>query len=269
MTTMRTMHHLAASGGTMMAKAVAATQNVYLLSEINPAAVRGVYFNPMDPFQQAVAQYAQSLGFDSRDIIQAFLNRLEPVERRVGEAGGYLVLRDHAHSDWVVGQPRGDSVLVEIVKRYYRHVPIVTLRNPVETYASLLRYGWQHGKSFDKFCSILRRFLDYFGEAPLFHYEDFVRDPDGVLQAMLTALELPYDPDWGARYPDIKLTGDSGRGRQEGAIRPLPMREISAEFRAEVMASDNYLALCQAYGYYRDPEEQRQARAAELAQTET
>lgn len=262
----RTIHHMSATGGTLMSKCLAALPETYLLSEINPFAGTPVRFNPMDPLQQAVAQYQGSLGFTAQDLGESFLRRVMTVDRKVGEVGGHLVLRDHSHSDWLVPNPRMMCAMNEVLRNYYEVRPIVTLRNPVETYTSMTKYGWERGVgNFDEYCRRLGLFLDYFGGAPVFHYEDFVAAPESVLQEMAKALELPYDAGWQKRYRDITLTGDSGRGRQEEAIAPLPMREVSRAFRDEVLASPHYRTLCERLGYERDPEAMRQARLAALA----
>lgn len=261
----RTIHHLAASGGTMMSRAIAANASVYLLSEIHPFSPRGTYFNPIDPLQHAINQYQETLKFNRDEVAEAFILRLKPVMKKVAARGGYLVLRDHAHSDWMFGPTYPASRLLEVLRPYSHLQSIVTLRNPVETYLSLLPKNWHYDRSFDEFCGVLRQFLAYFAGTPVFHYEDFVQAPDAVLQRMLAALSLPYDPGWRERYPTLPLTGDSGRGGEQAPIEPKPMRAFSEAMRQEVLASENYAALCATYGYYRDPAELRQAREDLLA----
>ncbi|MBK5910362.1 hypothetical protein CCR85_02510 [Rhodothalassium salexigens] len=264
--TIRTVHHFAATGGTMICKSLAVLPEVYLLSEVSPFTFGQVRFNPVDPLQQAVCQYQARLGFSANELAQAFYSRLRPVYDKVAQQGGHLVLRDHSHSDWFGPQPRTVSTLAEVLKGAFDLTSIVTLRNPVETYVSAHKRGWTATvASFDDYCARILSLVDYFDGRPVFHYEYFVADPDASLRAMADALALPFDPGWRARYNSVRLTGDSGRGSGEADIRPLPLKPVSAELRRAVLASDTYRQLCERFGYLRDPEDMAAARREAIA----
>lgn len=262
--TIRTVHHLSATGGTLISKAIAALPNVYLLSELHPRTTRTVHFNPIDPFQQFCAQYGVEFEIVNRDLDMAFMQRLRHVSEMVQAQNGMLVLRDHAHSDWLVPSPSQTPTLLNLLKTEFPVTSVVTLRNPVESFLAMRENGWHKGVShFDAFCGRVLRFLDTYAGTPMFHYEDFVRAPDKTLQEIADSLDLPYDPAWQLHYLDRRLTGDSGRGSESGEIRPLPMRDITVRFRDNVMASANYRALCDRCGYDVDPRDQMYRRNEE------
>jgi hypothetical protein len=258
----RTIHHLSGTGGTLISKCIACMENVYLISEVSPQALAGkIKFNPLDPLQQAIAQYDGELSFDETARSAAFLQRLAPVIMQIEKKNGILVLRDHSHTDWLRDQPRMSSTLLETLRAEYNVRPLVTMRNPVESYATMAEHGWNiRVGSFDEYCKRVLLFLDYFRGVDLFHYEDFVSQPDRVLRDLTNALLIPFDADWSNKFFTVQLTGDSGRGGVLKTVHPMAMRAVSDEYRKEILASDAYAKLCDRFDYQRDPEEMRLER---------
>lgn len=248
----RTVHHLSATGGTLISHALASLQHVYFLSELNPLASQSVHFNPIDPLQQFGRQYGS---FSDDDYRAAFLERLRPVVKAVQSRNGFLVIRDHAHSDWLVKTSRGHSSLLDTLRPTYDTVSIVTLRHPIEAYASMMQRGW-HTRvgSFDAYCGRVLEFLNYFSGSAVFRYEDFVGAPDTMLMAMCQALDLPYSTHWRTQFRKMPLTGDSGRG-SDLPIQPLPVRPISKSLLSEIQCSGNFNAVAARIGYLTDPRE--------------
>jgi hypothetical protein len=258
----RTVHHLSATGGTVMSRALASLQHVYLLSELNPLAPRPVRFDPIDPLQQFGAQYGL---FSDDDYKAAFLERLRPVAEAVQCREGVLVIRDHSHSDWLAGTCRGYSSLLSTIRPTYDTVSIVTLRHPIEAYSSLMLKGWHTAVgNFDAYCGRIIEFLDYFSGSTIFHYEDFVSEPNTILLAMCQALELPFSPDWQTRFRKVTLTGDSGRGSNQ-PIQPLSVKPISESLLSEARCSGNFNSLATRVGYITNPQELIEKRKDEIS----
>ena len=85
----RTIHHLSASGGTVISKCLASMPEVIFLSEINPLNIEKVRFNPFDPLQQFQAQY-QMLSIS--ELESAFLERLKIIVDKCIENKKILIL---------------------------------------------------------------------------------------------------------------------------------------------------------------------------------
>ena len=238
----------------MISRAIAALPSTYLLSELHPRHVQGLYFNPLDPLQQFMAQYSRNEPTLGLDLDCAFAERLNPVVQAVEDSAGYLVLRDHSHSDWLVSTPGTQCSLLSALSGRWPIRSILTLRHPVEAYASMMTRNWHLGVgSFNEYCRRVLSFVEHFAETPMFHYEDFVDDPDHVLKQIAEALELPFSSQWRTTFETISLTGNSGRAGKSSEIGPLPMRDVTIKLREGAMKSEAYSTLCQRFGYTHDP----------------
>lgn len=250
-----TIHHLSATGGTIISKCLAALPDMVLLSEINPQNYGSKRFDPFDPLGQFLARYPNvaDTGLDS--LREIFFARLAPVVERCKERGLRLIIRDHAHSDFLGKHPR-EPALRTFLAGAYNVTSVVTVRNPVEAFLSLREHEW-HGSigSFDNYCARVLMFLSTYSDCPLFHYEDFVEDPDRFINDMCLIYGLQFDLTYSDRAFAMRMSGDSGRARFQQHIRRLPVREFDASFRSEVLASANYHRLCERFGYDRDPQD--------------
>lgn len=257
----RTVHHLSATGGTLISHAIASLQHVFLLSELNPLTRPEVRFDPIDPLAQLGARYDLLTDYDYN---AAFLERLRPVAEAVERRDGILVIRDHSHSDWLGGTCRGQSALLSALRPVYETASVVTLRHPIEAYSSMMLNGWdEEVGDFDTYCGRTLQFVDYFSDSTVFHYEDFVIGPGKILSAICEALELPFSTDWEQRFRQVTLTGDSGRGLDH-PIQPLPVKPISERLLSEIRRSSNFLSLADRFGYVTDPDELIRKRQEEI-----
>lgn len=248
----RTIHHFACTGGTLISKCVAAMPNTQVLSEIDPLSTMTTnaaapLFRPTDLIAQA-QQSARGTNEDTR--IQVFLAGLGVLSSSETRLGRKLVIRDHAHSQFCTNQdPSLRPTLLEILKQRHRTISVMTVRDPVESYMSLQRQKWIHFRpqTFDEYCARYLRFLRRHEGVPVFKYEDFIESPDSTMRGICDALKLPYQEQFESLFCVFKLTGDSGRGSD--VIAPRERRPLDEHISAEVAAAGHYHKLADELGY--------------------
>ena len=230
-------------------------KKVMLISEVHPHNTQRVMFNPFDPVQQFQAQHYKNFSFTREELEQEFQSRVDKVFQKCAENQFQLVLRDHAQFDYMEHQTiHRDRPLIKTLEKKYEIKSVVTLRNPIEAYASLRQSFPRVQLSFDSYCERLNLFLDDYRDSSFFHYEDFVTDPDGVMKKICDKVGLEFDPEFRRKFYRIKLTGDSGRGKEEQEIKRLPLREFDERYRQEVMNSVHYKKIAHALGYPAAPQ---------------
>ena len=248
----RTIHQFACTGGTLISRCLAALPSVFLVSELDPLSRLGV--NPRSP-RFAPSDLILHLHYsirpvDDEDILAVFLPALKALLGLCDKRGQRLVLRDHAHSKYCSGSGiRERPSLDDIVRRLRPVQSLVTVRQPMESYMSLLRNGWEHftPRGIDAYCERYLAFLDDHAHLPMIRYEDFVADPAGRLADMAAILGLPFDAGAVDLFGIIPMTGDSGR--RGSLITPRPARPAPPGLAAAAAASASYARLCSRLGY--------------------
>ena len=248
----RTLHHMACTGGTLISKCLAVMPNTRLMSEIAPLSRLGL--DPAKPrFLPGDLLYHLKTGLRPADdalLTETFLAGLAVILRHCRQRGEYLVLRDHAHSQFCNGpeigtQPTLDRMVAAIA-------PVraaVTVRHPMASYLSLLKNGWEHysPQGIGEYARRYLAFLEAHDGLPVFRYEDIVAAPDTGLRALCAALELPWSADAETLFPMVRLSGDSGRS---GAmIAPRAPKAPPAELEKAAEDSETYRILCNRLGY--------------------
>lgn len=246
----RTIHHLSATGGTVISKTIAAQPNTVLASEVGPF-IGKPKFMPFDP----VAQYLRQVPKRRRsDAANLFAERMRQCLRMAEEDGVVFIMRDYAHIDFL-GAPsktKPKGALVDLIDEIgIERRSVVTIRHPVDSWLSLQKNNWdKHVDDFDDYCVRSLAFLDAYEDCEIFRYEEFVAEPGRVVAAICAALAIDYSPDWTKRWAAIRLTGDSGR--KSDTIEPRPRREMPAATAREIAASPAFARLAERSGYRRD-----------------
>ena len=246
-----TLHHFAGSGGTIIAKAIAAIGGTIVLSEIHPDRhLRGQYH----PLVQLRQGYGDLLDDDDlRTIDEHFVEEIELVHGIASKHGRRLVIRDHAHRDFIETD-RFRSRLLDLLADRFEPVSLVSIRDPVDCYLSQLASDsgsgpWYRGEP-GEFCRRLLAFADAFAGAAFLRYEDFVDEPEGAMQGLCARLGLRFDPDFRGRLESFThFTGDSGR--RSDVIAPRPRRELDDAMAIAFADSSSYRELCRRLGYER------------------
>jgi hypothetical protein len=247
----RIIHHLACSGGTLISKSISSMPNVYLLSELHPFTNLGhgkgsLDFTPSDiPSLTKHANIPQQKELAS----QLFKSGIDEVYQHVTRYGGTLVLREHTHSDYNTNEPIPEkSTLIALLEDKYEVKSILTVRNPIDSYTSLIKNNWLHfePKSFDEYCRRLLYLTEQFQEDRIFKYESFIKDPQQEMKAITKALDLPFDNTFEDVFSLFKVTGDSGRtsdviSPRERAVPDSVLRESElSEYYKELILTGAY-----------------------------
>lgn len=247
---LRTLHHLACSGGTLFARCLGALPNVRLLSEVDPLsehAHRGEKFFPTDLIGLTKFGTRPPGRAVLLEVFRAGLAVLCADSRRHGLD---LVLRDHAHSHFCFGPALPDRpALREILAPGWALRSAVTLRHPLDSYLSMQAHDWLH---FDRptpeeYARRYHAFLDRHADLPWLRYEDLLADPEATMQRLCAALDLSYDPGFRQRFAAVRLSGDSGRGGL--SIRPRPQRSCPADLARAAAKSESFVRLLARLGY--------------------
>ncbi|MBK0329306.1 sulfotransferase [Rhodobacteraceae bacterium F11138] len=248
----RSLHHFACSGGTLIARHLGLQPNTVLLSEIEPLR-RPLGDRHKQPF--APTDLIRHLRYSPREIPdsvieEVFLAALAPLMEHCRSNGRRLVLRDHAHSHFCQGEAVHEyPTLRALLLRRYPVRSVVTVRHPLDSLLSLQHNGWVHFQppTVDEYARRYMAFLDAYEGVEIFRYEDFTADPEAQLRAICAVLDLPcvgVQEDLTLLLP---LTGESGR--RGPRILPRARREVSDELARECEQSRHFGALCLRLGY--------------------
>jgi hypothetical protein len=248
----RTLHHLACTGGTLISKCLACMPNTLLLSEVEPySQIPGERQNKFFPTDLIMLLRNSSRGGDPGLEGEVFMAGLATIYKDCVKRGLRLLLRDHSHSQYCFKtQNSSTPKLRELIgDSSYPINSIVTLRHPLDAFLSLEKAGWLHFEpaTFEEYCARTMLFLNDHAGLPWFKYEEFVEQPEIELEIMCDALGLVYDEGFKDLFPIHRLSGDSGRAT--GLIAPRERRPVPASLIAEADASPSYQAICQRLKY--------------------
>ena len=232
----RTVHHLSCVGGTLIAKCIATMSNVLLLNELDfyseLTAIKSgnPTFSPTD----MVSLLHQGNGDVPENLIsKLLLADLKLVKQELWRNGRSLVVRDHSHGAFLVGDAIPDKPsLHDLFGSEYPLKSIVTVRDPADSYRSMTKQGWHthfQPSTFDEYARRYNAFLDKYDFAAVIKYEDFVLTPKQTMRKICSLLNLRYFSGFEKTFGLFRFSGDSGRGGRE--IRPLPKLDESQQYK--------------------------------------
>ena len=249
---LRTVHHFACTGGTLICRCLAAQPNVRLLSEVDPLSTLAqggkAGFFPSD-LPSLARTGSRPPGQEV--LLRVFRAGLEVLMEDSRCHGLDLVLRDHAHSHFCAAGPEIPErpTLREIVAPVAPLVSVVTVRHPFDSWLGLLEWGWPHFSpgTPEEYARRYHAFLDRHADVEILHYEDFLADPEGRMAWLCDRLALSHDPGFRMLLPAIQLSGDSGR--RGDRIAPRPRRPHAPEMAEAALASVWFTTLLDRLGY--------------------
>jgi hypothetical protein len=183
------------------------------------------------------------------DVI--FSKSIDQIAKHVETYGGDLIIREHTHADYCVGDLSlgNPGVMARLLGRSYQVLHLVTVRHPLDAYLSLANNGWLHFEppTFDQFC---RRFLDFINDHDpdsMIKYEDFVERPANVLRQICEILDLQFSDSALDIFDIFSVSGDSGR---TGVfINERARRNVPIEVNEQALSSSHYREACEVLGY--------------------
>lgn len=246
---LRSIHHFACTGGTLISKTISALPNITLLSELDPLSEMTPPITKKMPFLPTDLIFALRHGIrpvDDDIVTNTFLAAVESAKEGLVQRGQRLILRDHAHSQFCREAVDYDArpTLWEMLAGHMDLLSVVTVRHPLDSFLSLNQYGWVNflPATLDAYAVRYGAFLDRHAALPVVRYEDFVAAPAAVLEHICTLLNLSPSPFAFDLIPLIRMSGDSGRN--DGSISARPRRPVPDEIETQRAASDSYRALC-------------------------
>ena len=252
--TLRLLHHMARSGGTLISKCLGCMSGVLLLSEIHPLGTN--HFNPL---VQAQRWYGL---LSSQDLIElkargrvGFADAIELIRRRAEECSQRLVIRDWSHLDFTgvpfVVRPAHRLLTAEALAPRYELRQVCTVRHPLDQWLSLSQLAVVQGRlTLDSFLTGFRRFAEVAKAIGFHRYEDLTRDPQGVMKALCGDLDLRFDRSFAARWREYTfVTGDVAGSRGGHAIQPVPRRPVAPDLLARLAENEDYRISLELLGY--------------------
>jgi hypothetical protein len=248
----RTLHHFACTGGSLISKCLAAMPNTQLLSEVDPlsrmlAPTDGrPRFTPSDMIS-LVRDSAR--GASQALIIEMFLADLQLIHEESVRLGQRVVLRDHAHGHYCLDSIEARPGLRDIVAMRFPVLSALTVRHPLDSYLALRANGWiQHRPpNLDEYCRRYLAFLSDHAGVPVVRYEDVVAAPQLVLPQLCAHLRLPYRADFIDVFDALPVTGESGRAGT--VIGRRVRRPVDTDLQGEAAQSPGYRSLLQQLDY--------------------
>lgn len=248
--TIRTIHHLACTGGTVISKCLAAMPGVALISEVNPLNRFGHIFEPTNPMLLLERSHRK---LTTEEIKRDFLSQMGQVLDICHKDSVSLVIRDHSHTDFCTGDEQANITPIhDFLGEGYDLISILTVRHPLDSYLGLYEQKWHKQFSpstLDEYSRRYHGFLDRYRSLPVRRYEDFCIDPQAFMEDLCSLLRLQYSPVFLERFGEIKLSGDSGRSDNH-TITPRPRRPIPEDVAEELTTSPSYEALLHRLNYY-------------------
>jgi hypothetical protein len=245
--TIRIIHHLACSGGTLFSKCLSAMPNVYLLSELHPFTDLGINKIKPNYAPSDIAALTKYANIPKQKVLaeKIFKNSIDEVYKHVTNIGGFLVLRDHTHADFNTFEDIPEkSVIITLLEESYTIESVLTIRDPLDAYASLVKNNWVHFEpgTFDEYCRRLLLLINNFEHQRIYKFEDFITSPQEQMQSITHALNIPFDEVFEDVFGMFKVTGDSGRssdviGDRERQVPSDIMEESSNSLFYETIKS--------------------------------
>ena len=133
--TVRIIHHMARSGGTLICKCLATMKNVVLLSEIHPLGTH--FFNPL----KQAHEWFSLLKLDDINWLKDqgrvdFKDAITLISDRCVEQDQLLVLRDWSHLDFTavpfVKIPSYRLTLADILNDKFEVIHTASVRHPID-----------------------------------------------------------------------------------------------------------------------------------------
>jgi len=216
----RSIHHMACTGGTLITKCIASMNNVVVLNEIDPLSKMTVA-EDRTKFRPTDIVSALHMGHDNVDtetLVDIFVGEMSALIASHQNQGVDLVVRDHSHSHFMFGKyDKTRPSVGEILDMSFDTRSIVTIRNPIDSFLSLQKNGWHtqlEPATFKEYCLRYIAFMERYASAKIIKYEDFVLHTDQVMQDICGALDLKFEPDFKDLFSAFQFSGDSGRSSE-------------------------------------------------------
>ena len=221
MKTIRLIHNLPRSGGTIISKCLAAQKDTILLSEIHPNGIEirkkmgldPIDFDPIFQFQIWNNSFEKDEYKKISNSDYKFEEKIDLIYEKTESLNKKLVIRDWAFADYF-GKPFTDpkykNSLLEILNKKYEILNLYIMRDPLKLYISCLNKLSFFDKhyNFDFFLKGYRNFFLNINKTNICIFENFIKEPEKNLQRMCNILKIQYDHNYLIKLKDVNITGD-------------------------------------------------------------
>ena len=270
-----TVHHVAASGGSIVSQVLAASTNSVLVSEINPL---GTVYRGLEPFYDPTS-LLWHLVYNSRDLsptlkLKYFFGQIEISIEHVKSLSKNLLLRDHSHSTFnflnknqTFNNKKVDSFFLESLKYFYskkkdmfdfpRIKPILSIRHPLDSFIASRKKNWLFEYcgddiNIDNYCKGLLNFQNYMENvefAKVIRYEDLCMNFESSLNELFLDFNINYKIPTLSEVNRIKVTGKSGRKSNDIVLRDRLLVDVDNGLKNQIKESIYYKQFCQKNNY--------------------
>ena len=221
MKTIRLIHNLPRSGGTIISKCLGAQKDVVLLSEIHPEGIliskkMGVNNSNFDPIFQSQTWnnlFEKDEYKKISDTDLKFVEKIDLIFEKTELANKKLIIRDWAFADFFGKpfiEPSYKNSLFEILNKKYNILNLYIIRHPLKLYASFynnlsfFRREYNH----DFFIKGYKNYILNTSNNNICIFENFIQEPEKNLRNMCSILKIDYDENYLNKLKDVNLTGD-------------------------------------------------------------
>lgn len=264
--TIRILHNMSRSGGTIISKCIGCMDNIVLLSEIHPLTTS--YRNPLYQAHNWFNLFSEKeLAWLKNKKEINFLEAIEFISKKCIEKNKLLVIRDWSHIDFgaVPFFPTSsyELTLYNVLKKNFNIIHTATVRHPIDQWYSftLLCINLQQKKEFkeieflsmDAFLFTYRKFAEYCAGMGFIKYENFTKNPEAEIKILCENLQIEYDSKFKEKWKNYKtITGDTfeiSRGAGDSQIRVLARRYIEKSIYDQFKNNSDYNKAISLLGY--------------------
>ena len=221
MNTIRIIHNLPRSGGTIFAKSISAQKDVVLLSEIHPIGPEirenmGVQPNWGDPLYQFQNWY-NLLDINEYNEVKNsnldFLSKIKFINKKIKNQKKTLIIRDWSFVDFFgrpYVKPSQKLSLIETLSNDFEINNIFLIRDPIEMFISCNQklVFFQNNYSFDIFLDGYSAYLNKITYDKFIIFENFIQKPSQNLKKISKILNFEFDENFNQNLKNINITGD-------------------------------------------------------------
>jgi len=251
---MITLHHLSATGGTIITKILSTSDDFFVLNEKHPYFLYTEDQNTFSPTRvmgELYSRYSAEI-FKDKDISlknkilsDLFLSELKSADHIAKEHNKTLLIRDWSHNDFLQSNSECKGALHELLKNTPDidvTAKIVTIRNPIDSYLSCLKTTFIESidNNWELYCNRSIMFYEYYKkqDCNIFKYEEIIKSPGKFIDEISALTGASFPTNYQERVDRYSFSGDSGRKSSKIGIRTTRREDI--KLRNRLMTTDCY-----------------------------
>jgi hypothetical protein len=254
----RVIRGLGGNGSTFLCRALAAMQDVVLLSETNPLTAN-LFRYALNPAVQIEKNYRDLPRYDGNiaelgapPLFGAYVTLLRD---KCDALNRHLVIRDYNYVDYIGSPfvwslPRHSCLNAALPDAPLRE--IVLIRHPIPQFLSLRSHPeLTRALDYRAYLEGYKQLLEVHAEAAWYKYEMVFSAFDRNLVEIADHLDLPLDERWSERLPEVTwITGSQiAKNKHRAEVPPRPSEYADPVLRQMFRSEESYQAICKVCGY--------------------